>query len=824
MMFGKRTGLATALAVGAAAQNSVDPCRLAATQQSDALESATLAYNNDLLFVPIGAKAAYDCATSVPLNTTDAVAMISAIRQFLVFQTTLVFNANPPDSYQQPAIDVEARLDRLSSEVEDGLYENQYDFDIALQSIIVGVHDGHFSLSTGVYGLFSWILPDSIVSVSSDGEEIPKVFAFSDVYLGLEGDDISPIIEIEGENVFTYLEGYVNRTFVPGYIEPHAEWNHLAWSPATELNMLHQFGFAISRGLNNFQQTRVYNGESLSGKFANGTSFEWPYRAGSMMQLDFQGYTSGEIILREYVQIQTNNGLQGRSLRSAYERKDTFPPNSPYDDPAQLLRHKTSSGSTSGGGNFTFRSPGYPENPDVTMRNWGQGGYVSGYILDDISVGVLSIPSFATSGGQLNDPGSGLAFSEAVRNFIQTAKDADVKKIIIDLSANTGGTVLQGIDTFKQFFPDAEPPMNTRGGASPDHNTLGRLVTTVIENSALFDAVPDNVMGLGAFIALVPTNALDSNGEPWESYDDFFGPLEYNGGNFTEVTRFNLQTPAVAAVLNQNITGYGDNLPTYTQPWAAEDIIILHDGTCASTCTLFSDLIQNYGNVTTVAVGGVPGHSPMQGVAGTRGSNTVAFTFIDGIIQTVLSVGANEPELFSEVMEVTGLTEQDIDSLPAPLNQAPWAIRSGNVNTLDIVHPDSNEPGIPWQFAYEAAHCRIFFTAPMVRDITELWRAVAKFAEGDDSVCVRGSTEALGTAPYDSFTDSPGFSGADVWETANSTSVSDNSNGPEVNNADNDSNNSTSTDDSDNEGAASALPVSFGRLVIAFSAVLIISL
>lgn len=820
-MFGKRTGLLTALVVRAAAQSNRDPCELAAAQQGNSLESMILPFDYDILYAPFDAKTAYDCVTSVPLNTSDAITMIEGVRSYLVFQTTTVFNANPPDSYQQPAIDIEARLDQLRSEVEEGVYDNQYDFDVAMQSIIVGVHDGHFSLNMGVYGLFSWLLPDTIVSVSSDGQEIPEVYAYSDVMF--EVDNASPIVEIEGQDVFTYMADYVNRTYVPGYIEPHAEWNHVAWSAATEFNLLVSYGFIISRAPNNFQQTNVYNGESLSGRFANGTSFEWQYQAGSMTALSAQEYVSGDIILEQYVQTQRSTGVQGRSLRSMYERKSTIPPPlSPRNDipspRAETLRPRQM-----GGSNSTLRVPSYPRTPDVVQRNFGRGGFVSGYILDDISVGVLSIPSFDTKGGLLNDPGSGLSFSEAVREFIKKAKDADVQKVIIDVSGNTGGTVLQGVDTFKQFFPDTVPPMNTRGSATPTHNTMGRLLTGIGEDDGtLFSSIPDDFAGLRSFIALVTTASTDRNDQPWESYEEFFGPIEYNGGNFTNVTRYDLNSPATAAVLNQNITGYGDNQVNYEQPWAAEDIVVLHDGSCASTCSLFSDLIQHQANVRTVAVGGVPQYGPMQAVSGTRGSNTVTIPNIDGIIQQILGLAADQPDGFSELLQANGLTTDDLDRFPPPLSQAPWAIRSGAVNTLDIVRPDSDSPGTPWQFAYEAADCRVFYTAPMVRDITQLWRTVAKYADGNDDVCVQDSTGGFGMDPIEIFTDDPGFHAEDIWANANSTGVPDNGNSPESSDDGDDSSNSDGGDD--DEGAASGLSASITGLVVAFGAVLMISL
>jgi hypothetical protein len=49
---------------------------------------------------------------------------------------------------------------------------------------------------------------------------------------------------------------------------------------------------------------------------------------------------------------------------------------------------------------------------------------------------------------------------------------------------------------------------------------------------------------------------------------------------------------------------------------------LLYDGFCASTCSIFSELMKNLGGVQSIAVGGRPQLGPMQGVGGVKGSVT----------------------------------------------------------------------------------------------------------------------------------------------------------------------------------------------------------
>src|SRR5258708_14597106 len=69
-------------------------------------------------------------------------------------------------------------------------------------------HDGHLWFTPdSVGGLFRWGRPLPLVSVSSDGEEIPAIFAYKGVLLAAEDSSFepSPIVEINGGDAVEYL-------------------------------------------------------------------------------------------------------------------------------------------------------------------------------------------------------------------------------------------------------------------------------------------------------------------------------------------------------------------------------------------------------------------------------------------------------------------------------------------------------------------------------------------------------------------------------------------------------------------------------------------
>jgi C-terminal processing protease CtpA/Prc len=77
----------------------------------------------------------------------------------------------------------------------------------------------------------------------------------------------------------------------------------------------------------------------------------------------------------------------------------------------------------------------------VHQEDLGDTGFVTGYLLDDISTAVLSIPSFNSD----LEP-----FSDVLNNFFANASDADAKRVIIDLQQNDGGQTSLALAAYRR--------------------------------------------------------------------------------------------------------------------------------------------------------------------------------------------------------------------------------------------------------------------------------------------------------------------------------------------------------------------------------------
>lgn len=112
----------------------------------------------------------------MPFNAAVATRFIAYWNDTLQFQSTLTYLKNPPASYQQAGVDLLAGLSEIQEAVSSGAFENQYEFEVALQLLLGSAHDAHLYLSAGILAAFTFASPYDIVSLSIDGVEVPKVY------------------------------------------------------------------------------------------------------------------------------------------------------------------------------------------------------------------------------------------------------------------------------------------------------------------------------------------------------------------------------------------------------------------------------------------------------------------------------------------------------------------------------------------------------------------------------------------------------------------------------------------------------------------------
>lgn len=599
------------------------------------------------------------------------------------FQSTLAYLKNPPTGYQQPAVDVQARLQQIQNNITAGNYHDEYVFEADFQLLIQSMHDAHVAYNGGALSAFTFSSPMSILSASKDGKQVPQIWATDDVLESAsEGWTPSPITKINGEDVVEYLTKFaaINSQ---GYLEPHADWNAIMSSPALDIQGQVEvfFGGAL-----------LYPGDGLNFTFANGSEIDtyWlalysnpdptgPLTTGG----DFYNYFVLGNLPASYVDPNTTVGTLVDTQQAA--------------------------------NNWSNQSYGaYPQVADVFQPDLSiiGGGIVTGYYLKDISTGVLSLPSFEQSGWDIGN------FSDTVSRFIQGAKDANLQHIVIDVQQNAGGDVVLALTTFRQFFPEIDPFGGSRRRSHALGNVLGSATTKY------WDSLPVNGPDYEFLLSdewVITPRINAATGKNFTSWEEYAGPVLANGDAFSLTERFNLSSVDIATELFAQWIPYGfaNNPVTTTRPWQPQDVVILTDGLCSSACALFAEMMVHEAGARTIAVGGRPVTGPMQAVSGTRGAAPYAGFDLDNDFSYASSINDTAKALLPQVRDTAISTTFEGFNLRDQ-------IRKGDTT--------------PLQFKYEAADCRIYYTLANVYNTSQLWRDAARATWTDSSLCVTDST------------------------------------------------------------------------------------
>lgn len=263
---------------------------------------------------------------------------------------------------------------------------------------------------------------------------------------------------------------------------------------------------------------------------------------------------------------------------------------------------------------------------------------------------------------------------------------------------------------------------------------------------------------IGLTVSFNYQHQLDIDNKAINSSIAAFGPQTANGDQFTTTIRYNFSDPLSTSYQGFSVIGFDKNKneTSTPQPFKAQDMVMvrppplspslhktntpqLHDGMCSSTCAIASELLKNQGAVRTIAVGGRPQEGPMQGVGGTKGAQVFSWDDIQLRMQATYFLGSPAQQAQWDTQDL-GKTAFATQLFKRSAYQGGRV--AGGVNLKDNLR-QNDASGTPLEFMYEAADCRMFFTAAMVSDVTALWKGVADRmfkGEGGMAQCVTGST------------------------------------------------------------------------------------
>jgi hypothetical protein len=210
--------------------------------------------------------------------------------------------------------------------------------------------------------------------------------------------------------------------------------------------------------------------------------------------------------------------------------------------------------------------PGYPTPIEITLDGVVSGYYLNGTGYEDVAV--MSLLSFESE--------TFVEFQEIEQKFLADAVRDGKTKLIVDLSANGGGYILQGYDLFRQLFPSIIQDGYSRWRESDTFLTIAEIYSAQSANFTPVSPSEENVRHYETtFNKGYDLNFTD---QPFLTFEDKFAPHVYKGDNYTALMRWNLTDPLTTSDANfgvgANITGYNSRT-NFTQPFLAENIILV---------------------------------------------------------------------------------------------------------------------------------------------------------------------------------------------------------------------------------------------------------
>ncbi|PTB41168.1 hypothetical protein M441DRAFT_69586 [Trichoderma asperellum CBS 433.97] len=628
------------------------------------------------------------CLESTPFKSDLAVSFIDEYSKYLQWQSTIEILRNPPVGSLSSTVDLVGGISTIRSRAVANQYKSQYDFDRDLFNLISSANDGHLAIVPCSFAI-TFKASNSLVSLSTDGVAIPRLYTFSDGELLARGNkDVSPVTLVNGVGAESFVEALSN---IEGLQDPDARYNvMLANVPITT---------AGSESLGSFSRYRSFPGiHEFNLTYANGTQETIPLFAEvSPSAGNFTATTGDELWDAVCAPVPATTGPSSKKLK-----RDV--------DVTKVSKRQAD-------------STGLPEPsgyPKPVIRD--PFNVMVGYFPEDTSlkdVAVMTVSSFETSGDGIPDDET-RTFAIKAQEFVNKAVASGKSKIIIDVTGNPGGTVDSGFALISIFFPNMTIFSATRIRSVPE--------TQYLFETASRATSPDDRQGFQQVGFLISELVQPDQKTGFASDAAFLGPFDTLGVPSTAISAENNFILGNSTSAPINIFGKGGPLNGTEPPYKPEDIIILTDGSCSSTCTIFINHMIPYG-VRVVANGGRPQMGPMQGIGGVKGSQVQELStislFYGAANQVVQNASTAGKPLF---------TEKELDAfkdhIPVTLEEFPIRLSTGSVNYRNAFSPFNDQ--VPTHFIYQPADCRLFYTP------ATLINPVAKWANVADAIWGKG--------------------------------------------------------------------------------------
>ncbi|TFY77280.1 hypothetical protein EWM64_g6733 [Hericium alpestre] len=532
-----------------------------------------------LAFVPTADAIA--CQKAFPFNETlrqNVLTVISRVFDFFTFED---YYLDSPAPFQESTTNIRADIARINQTK----YETDFDFNADIYNFTTKLNDGHTRWFPNCYNSYQNILPAPVVSLEEDG--VQNVFI---------APDSVEFLELLGSNFTSFFDS------------KHFDWRRLAGAKVLEIEGLSAYDY-IDVVASTVSGNYLPHGPRVNSAFSS-------YRIDGTNAFSQRiGDVAGPELLT-----QTELTFKLITVNSTREETVTVPflanfIGTPFTDKESFWANNCAANDETNGVDLRLQSNTLPNTTtprrraraaiiDSAPKNAlglpapflptlppvnSSAGVIKSFILPDNKTGVMFLGSFD---GDFNQ------FQTDTLAAITQFQQSNVTHLLLDLTNNGGGFVCLGffLHSFLAGTDFGYPGFQSTSRANP----LAQRILAA-----------DIAQGIGENIAFyAPDN--------WAFLNDTAMPLDFNYNDPSAPLTINGRSDPTSIRFHDICTPFAVPMPA-TPPFDLKNVAIVSNGDCASTCAMFSTLMNERHNTTIAVFGGKPGEAvEFKGMAGNQ--------------------------------------------------------------------------------------------------------------------------------------------------------------------------------------------------------------
>ncbi|CUA71803.1 Glucan 1,4-alpha-maltotetraohydrolase [Rhizoctonia solani] len=559
----------------------------------------------------------HSCLSYFPFNATlrdNVVDVLSAMLD--QFHASTKFHLDMPEPFKDTTVDILGELQRIKKST----YSSDFELHQDVSRTVNRLADGHAGYTNYCYdNLFITLLPFPLVTLAQPGNEniqniyiVPEASKIA-LQFGIEGD----ALEVWRSKLGRNLSDFDGARIVS--IDGKAPWDvvdaHAAVAGNYQAKTTRQNGFFYSHSLQSFQlgdfaqSPLPIRGDSISLTLVrNGTNSEETYDVPylSTRGANALNFTNAQDLWAK--NCRATNETNGRSYSEFARAKGKTGTGAELTYPVRFQRdpiipqthrvHRIAvSNSVKDNSEFdaTFMERLFP------AGNVSGTGDMNWFVLKDGKTAVLRLGSFQ---------GNLTALQQNVLDGIDAVKSAGASKLLIDVTNNGGGFVCLA-SWLHRVLAGPEPGLDFQPG-----------MNSSVRAQQLPKKIVETIVGLN----LTEFPGFLYNPSSWKDIKNKTFPSNYNWLTPSVEVQANAVTDEFSQKMGDDCLPF-QLIPPRTRPFEFENIAIMSNGRCGSSCSLFSILMHVRYQVKTVVVGGKPGTTQQYcGIVGGQSSNYVNIT------------------------------------------------------------------------------------------------------------------------------------------------------------------------------------------------------